>query len=51
MPEEYNLTRTEIEELHARLARMLAVIARAALEIIFCTAGVSTFVSRWLLAR
>jgi hypothetical protein len=66
MPEEYDLTllhpdgklgrdiaimRTEIEELHAKLARMPAVIARAALGIIFCTAAVSTFLSWWLLTR
>ena len=52
MPEEYDLTllhpdgklgrdiaimRAEIEELHAKLARMPAVIARAALGIIFST--------------
>jgi hypothetical protein len=29
--------RADIEELHAKLARMPAVIARAALGIIFCT--------------
>jgi hypothetical protein len=53
MPEEYDLTllhpdgklgrdiaimRTEIEELHPKLARMPAVIARAARGIIFSTA-------------
>jgi hypothetical protein len=57
MPEEYDLTllhpdgklgrdiaiiRTEIEELHAKLARMPAVIARAALGIIFSTAIITT---------
>jgi hypothetical protein len=57
MPEQYDLTllhpdgklgrdiaimRTEIEELHAKLARMPAVIARAALGIIFSTAIITT---------
>jgi hypothetical protein len=66
MPEHYDLTlldpdnklgrdiaimRTDIEELHARLARMPAVIARAALGIIFCTAAVTTLFNRWLLVR
>ena len=66
MPEHYNLTlldpdnklgrdiaimRADIEELHAKLARMPAVIARAALGIIFSTAAVSTFLNWWLLAR
>jgi hypothetical protein len=64
MPEEYDLTlldpdgklgrdiaimRTEIEELHAKLARMPAVIARAALGIIFCTAVVTTLFGWWLM--
>ena len=66
MPEHYNLTlldpdnklgrdvaimRAEIEELHAKLARMPAVIARAALGIIFSTAVISTLLSWWFLAR
>ena len=66
MPEHYDLTlldpdnklgrdiaimRTDIEELHANLARMPAVIARAALGIIFCTAGITTLLSCWFLTR
>jgi hypothetical protein len=66
MPEHYDLTlldpdgklgrdiatmRTDIEELHARLAAMPAVIARAALGTIFCTAALATFLDWWLLAR
>jgi len=66
MPEAYDLTlldpdgklgrdmaimRAEIEELHAKLARMPAVIARAALGIIFSTAAITTLVNWWLLAR
>ena len=66
MPEHYDLTlldpdnklgrdiaimRTDIEELHAKLARMPAVIARAALGIIFCTAGITTLLSCWFLTR
>jgi hypothetical protein len=66
MPEEYDLTlldpdgklgrdiaimRAEIEEVHAKLARMPAVIARAALGIIFSTAVVATFLNWWLLTR
>ena len=66
MPEAYDLTlldpdgklgrdmaimRAEIEELHAKLARMPAVIARAALGIIFSTSVVSTLLSWWFLAR
>jgi hypothetical protein len=66
MPEHYDLTlldpdnklgrgiaimRADIEEVHAKLARMPAVIARAALGIIFSTAAVSTFLNWWLLAR
>jgi hypothetical protein len=57
MPEHYDLTlldpdnklgrdvaimRAEIEELHAKLARMPAVIARVALGIIFSTAVITT---------
>ena len=64
MPEEYDLTllhpdgklgrdiaimRTEIEELHAKLARMPAVIARAALGIIFSTAIITTLLGWWFL--
>ena len=63
MPEHYDLTlldpdnklgrdiaimRTEIEELHAKLARMLA---RAALGIIFSTAVITTLLGWWFLAR
>jgi hypothetical protein len=66
MAEEYDLTlldpdgklgrdiaimRADIEELHAKLARMPAVIARAALGIIFSTSVVSTLLSWWFLAR
>ena len=66
MPEHYDLTlldpdnklgrdiatmRADIEELHARLAALPAVIARAALGIIFSTATVTTFLSWWLLSR
>jgi NhaP-type Na+/H+ or K+/H+ antiporter len=66
MPEEYDLTlldpdnklgrdiaimRAEMEELHAKLARMPAVIARAALGIIFCTAVITTLLSWWFLPR
>jgi len=66
MPEHYDLTllhpdgklgrdiaimRAEIEELHAKLARMPAVIARAALGIIFSTATITTLLGWWLLAR
>ena len=57
MPEHYDLTlldpdnklgrdiaimRSEIEELHAKLARLPALIARAALGIIFSTAIITT---------
>jgi hypothetical protein len=45
------IMRTEIEELHAKLAWMPAVIARAALGIIFSTAAVTTFLNWWLLVR
>jgi hypothetical protein len=66
MPEHYDLTlldpdnklgrdiaimRAEIEEHHAKLARMPAVIARAALGIIFSTSVVTTFLGWWFLAR
>jgi hypothetical protein len=66
VPEHYDLTladpdnklgrdvaimRADIEELHAKLARMPAVIARAALGIIFCTAAITTFLDWWLLFR
>jgi hypothetical protein len=66
MPEHYDLTlldpdnklgrdvaimRAEIEELHAKLARIPAVIARAALGIIFSTAVISSLLSWWFLAR
>jgi hypothetical protein len=43
--------RTEIEELHAKLAQMPALIARAALGIIFSTAIITTLLNCWLLAR
>ena len=45
------IMRTEIEELHAKLARMPAVIARAALGIIFSTAVLTTLLGWWFLAR
>jgi hypothetical protein len=45
------MMRTEIEELHAKLARMPAVIARAALGIIFSTAIITTLLGWWFLAR
>ena len=45
------IMRAEIEELHAKLARLPAVIARAALGIIFSTAAVTTFLNCWLLVR
>jgi hypothetical protein len=66
MPEHYDLTlldpdnklgrdiaimRTEIEELHAKLARMPAVIARAALGIILSTAVLTTLLGWWFLTR
>ena len=66
MPEHYDLTllhpdgklgrdiaimRTEIEELHAKLARMPAVIARAALGIIFSTAVITNLFNWWLIAH
>jgi hypothetical protein len=66
MPEHYDLTlldpdnklgrdiaimRADIEELHAKLARMPAVIARAALGIIFSTSVVTTLLGWWFLAR
>ena len=66
MPEPYDLTLldpngkldrdiaimwTEMEELHAKLAAMPAVIARAALGIIFSTAAITTLLNWWLLVR
>jgi hypothetical protein len=66
MPEEYDLTllhpdgklgrdiaimRAEIEELHAKLARMPAVIARAALGIILSTAIITTLLGWWFPPR
>ena len=68
MPEHYDLTlldpdnklgrdiaimRAEIEELHAKLARMptRAELARAALGIIFSTAIVTTLLGWWFLIR
>ena len=45
------IMRAEIEELHAKLARMPALIARAALGIIFSTAVITTLLGWWLLAR
>ena len=43
--------RADIEELHARLAALPAVIARAALGIIICTAVTTTFLNWWILAH
>jgi hypothetical protein len=43
--------RADIEELHAKLAEMHAVIARAALGIIFSTSVMSTLLSWWFIAR
>jgi hypothetical protein len=43
--------RAEIEELHAKLARMPALTARAALGIIFSTAVITTLLGWWFLAR
>jgi hypothetical protein len=66
MPEEYDLTllhpdgklgrdiaimRAEIEELHTKLARMPAVIARAALGIIFSASVISTLLGWWFIVR
>jgi hypothetical protein len=45
------IIRAEIEELHAKLSRMPAVIARAALGIIFSTSVITTILNWWLLAR
>ena len=45
------IMRSEIEELHAKLARMPAVIARAALGIIFSTSVITTILNWWFLAR
>jgi hypothetical protein len=66
MPEHYDLTlldpdnklgrdiaimRAEMEELHAELTRIPAVIARAALGIIFSTAIITTLLEWCFLAR
>ena len=66
MPEECDLTlldpdgklgrdiaimRADIEELHAKLAEMHAVIARAALGIIFSTAVFTSLFNWWLIAH
>ena len=66
MPDHYDLTlldpdnklgrdvaimRAEIEELYAKLARMPAMIARAALGIIFSTAVITTLLNWWLFAH
>jgi hypothetical protein len=66
MSEEYDLTllhpdgklgrdiaimRAEIEEVHTKLARMPAVIERAALGIIFSTSVVSTLLAWWFIVR
>jgi hypothetical protein len=66
MPEHYDLTlldpdnkldrdiaimRTDIEELHVKLARIPAVIVRAALGIIFSMAIITTLLGWWFLAR
>jgi hypothetical protein len=66
MPEPYDLTlldpdgklgrdiaimRAEIEELHAKIARMPAVIARAALGIIACTTVVTNLLGWWFAAH
>ena len=45
------IMRTDIEELHSKLARMPAVIARAALGIIFSTAIITTLLGWWFPAR
>jgi hypothetical protein len=45
------IMRAEIEGLHAKLARMPAVIARAALGIIFSTAIITTLLGWWFPAR
>ena len=45
------IMRIEMEELHAKLAQMPAVIARAALGIIFSTSVVTTLLGWWFLAR
>ena len=45
------IMRAEIEELHAKLARVLAVIARAALGIIFSTSVITTILNWWFLTR
>jgi hypothetical protein len=41
----------EMEELHVKLARMPAVIARAALGINFSTSVITTILNWWFLAR
>jgi hypothetical protein len=61
MPEHYDLTlldpdkiaimRTRIEELHAKLAMMLAVIVRAVVGILFSTAIITTLLGWWLNAQ
>jgi hypothetical protein len=48
---EVAIIRAEIEEVHAKIAAVPAVIARAALGIILCTAAVTTFLSWWFLGR
>jgi hypothetical protein len=45
------IMRADIEELHAKLARVPAVIARAALGIIFSTSVITTILDWWFLAR
>ena len=45
------IMRAEIEELRAKLARMPAVIARAALGVIFSTSVITTILNWWFLAR
>ena len=45
------IMRADIEEVHAKLARMPAVIARAALGIIFSTAVITTLLNWWLFAH
>jgi hypothetical protein len=45
------IMRAEVKELHAKLARTPAVIARTALGIIFSTAVVTTLFNWWLIAH
>jgi hypothetical protein len=45
------IMRSEIEQLHANLAAIPAMIARATFGFIFCGALVTTFLNWWLLAR